>query len=119
MAAPSVEALALGKAVATVAALRYDKSAAFRAFVCLALSERMLGAWLDAMAADAEKMGRFFAPTAMLRSPAALAAVRAQLARLSDMPLALSLDFEARGGMSALSRSAPATAAASKEPAPQ
>ena len=122
VAAPSVEALALGKAVATVAALRYDKSAAFRAFVCRALSEHMLGAWLDVMVADAEKMGKFFAPTAMLRTPAVLAAVRAQLARLSGVPFALALDFEARGRMIALARPTPlppAAPAASKGSTPQ
>lgn len=114
VAAPSVEALALRKAVATVAACRYDKSASFRAFVCLALSAQRLAPWLDVMVADADRMARFFAPTALLRTPDALAAVRTQLARLSDVPFALSLDFEARGGFEALSRSASASSAPAK-----
>ena len=54
--------------------------------------------------------------------PSTVAAVRAQLARLSGVPFALALDFEARGRMIALARPTPlppAAPAASKGSTPQ
>jgi len=96
VAASSITVLGMQKALSTVAALGYDKSASFRAFVCVALSSGMLDTWFSLLVSDEEKMNKFFAPNALLRKDADVKLVLAQFARLSKIPFSLSTDFEVR-----------------------
>jgi len=99
--ASSITVLGMQNALGSVTALKYDKNASFRAFVCLGLSSGMLDTWFNLMLRDEEKMTKFFSPDAMLRNELFIDAVCGQLGRLSKVPFSLSMDFEARGMMSA------------------
>ena len=68
---------------------------------CGGLSSGMLDTWFNLMLRDEEKMTKFFSPDAMLRNELFIDAVCGQLGRLSKVPFSLSMDFEARGMMSA------------------